>query len=90
MSRVLDPFRFVLIAFAGWMNQRQLQIIDYIRQENCVLREQLGGRRVRLNGFPGRTPEDHYPRPPASWENEKRRTFYANHGESPRLPIPKE
>src|SRR5437879_1181110 len=31
------------------MNQHQLQIIDYLREENCVLREQLGGRRVRLN-----------------------------------------
>jgi putative transposase len=49
MSRVLDPFRFVLIAVAGWMNQRQLQIIDYLREENRVLREQLGGRRVRLS-----------------------------------------
>jgi putative transposase len=49
MPRVLDPFRFVLIAVAGWMNQHQLQIIDYLREENRVLREQLGGRRVRLN-----------------------------------------
>src|SRR6266849_7071240 len=49
MPRVLDPFRFVLIAVAGWMNQRELQIIDYLREENRVLREQLGGRRVRLN-----------------------------------------
>jgi putative transposase len=49
MPRILDPFRFVLIAVAGWMNQRQLQIIDYLREENRVLREQLGGRRVRLN-----------------------------------------
>jgi len=49
MSGVLDPFRFVLIAVAGWMNQRQLQAIDYLREENRVLREQLGGRRLRLN-----------------------------------------
>ena len=49
MPRVLDPFRFVLIAVAGWMNQHQLQIIDYLREENRVLREQLGGRRVRFN-----------------------------------------
>src|SRR6266446_4798562 len=49
MPRVLDPFRFVLIAVAGWMNQHQLQIIDYLREENRVLRKQLGGRRVRLN-----------------------------------------
>ena len=31
------------------MNQRQLQMIDYLREENRVLREQLGGRRMRLN-----------------------------------------
>src|SRR6266699_6110854 len=31
------------------MNQRQLQAIDYLREENRVLREQLGGRRLRLN-----------------------------------------
>src|SRR5262249_18956839 len=49
MSGVLDPFRFVFIAVAGWMNQRQLQVIDYLREENRVLREQLGGRRLRLN-----------------------------------------
>src|SRR5512132_614132 len=49
MPRVLDPFRFLLITIAGWMNQRQLQMIDYLREENRVLREQLGGRRLRLN-----------------------------------------
>ena len=49
MPRVLYPFRFVRIAVGGWMNQHQLQIIDYLREENRVLREQLGGRRVRFN-----------------------------------------
>ena len=49
MPRVLYPFRFVLIAVGGWMNQHQLQIIYYLREENRVLREQLGGRRVRFN-----------------------------------------
>ena len=48
-QRVLDPFRFVVIAVSGWMNQRQLHVIDYLREENRVLRERLGGRRVRLN-----------------------------------------
>src|SRR4030095_8192340 len=48
MPRVLDPFQFVLIAVAGWMNQRQLQMIEYLREENRVLREQLGERRLRL------------------------------------------
>ena len=47
--RVPDPFQFVVIAVSGWMNQRQLQVIDYLREENRVLRKQLGGRRLRLN-----------------------------------------
>ena len=48
MLKPLDPFRFLLIAVAGRMNQHQLQVIDYLREENRVLREQLGGRRLRL------------------------------------------
>ncbi|HKE27415.1 MAG TPA: hypothetical protein VKB88_33900, partial [Bryobacteraceae bacterium] len=39
----------MLIAVSGRMNQRQLLVIEYLREENRVLREQLGGRRVRLN-----------------------------------------
>ena len=49
MPRILDPFRFLLLAVADWMNQHQLLAIDYLREENRVLREQLGGRRLRLN-----------------------------------------
>src|SRR3954464_10256526 len=49
MSRVLNPFQFLLIAVSGWMNQYQLLIIEYLREENRVLREQLGDRRLRLN-----------------------------------------
>jgi putative transposase len=49
MPRALDPFRFVLIALTGWMNQHQLQIIEYLREENRVLREQLGERRLQFN-----------------------------------------
>jgi hypothetical protein len=49
MTKSLDPFRFLLIALSGWMNQQQLQWIDYLREENRVLREQLGKRRLRFN-----------------------------------------
>ena len=45
---VLDPFRFVVISVAGWMNQQQREAIDYLREENEVLREQLGDRRLRF------------------------------------------
>src|SRR6185437_1742225 len=49
MARALDPFRFVLITVGGWMNHHQQQIIEYLREENRVHREQLSGRRVRFN-----------------------------------------
>ena len=43
-----DALRLVLHFFAGWANRRQLDVIDYLKEENRVLREQLGGRRLRL------------------------------------------
>ena len=49
MTKSLDPFRFLLLAVSGWMNQQQLELIDYLREENRVLREQLGQRRLRFN-----------------------------------------
>src|SRR5262245_7353901 len=49
MPNVLNPVQFVVIALAGWMNQKQQYAIDYLREENRVLREQLGGRRLRFN-----------------------------------------
>src|SRR3954462_9633391 len=49
MSRMHDPFQFLVIAIAGWMNHRQLLVIEYLREENRVLREQLGDRRLRFN-----------------------------------------
>src|SRR3954451_13928801 len=48
MTHLLDPFRFVVIALSGWMNGRQSSLIDYLREENRVLREQLGGKRLRF------------------------------------------
>lgn len=43
------PFRFLLFAVAGWMNRQQQEVIAYLQQENRVLREQLGGKRIRFN-----------------------------------------
>src|SRR5215469_4851698 len=37
------------MAVSGWMNQQQLEWIDYLREENRVLREQIGQRRLRFN-----------------------------------------
>jgi putative transposase len=49
MRLTLDPFRLLLISLAGWMSQQQQDVIDYLREENRVLREQLGSKRLRLN-----------------------------------------
>ena len=45
----MDPFQFVVIAVAGWMNQHQQQVVEYLLEENRVLREQIGSRRMRFN-----------------------------------------
>jgi len=49
MCITLDPFRLVLISLAGYLNQHQQEVIDYLQEENRVLHEQLGSRRLRLN-----------------------------------------
>ena len=42
------PLRFLLATFAGWVNRQQAQAIDYLVEENRVLKEQLGGKRLGL------------------------------------------
>ena len=38
-----------MVALAGWMNRRQQEVIEYLREENRVLREKLGHERIILN-----------------------------------------
>jgi len=49
MRRTFDPFRLLLVSIAGWLGQQQRDAIDDLREENRVLREQLGDKRLRLN-----------------------------------------
>ncbi len=42
------PLQLLLATFAGWVNRHQDQVIEYLVEENRVLKEQLGGRRLRL------------------------------------------
>jgi putative transposase len=48
MSSLLFPFELALLMFAGWVNRHQLDVIDYLQEENRVLNERLGGRRIRF------------------------------------------
>ena len=43
-----QPLQLLLVTFAGWVNRRQLDVIAYLREENRVLKERLGGRRIRF------------------------------------------
>jgi hypothetical protein len=36
------------VALAGWVNRHQLEVIEYVREENRVFKEHRGGRRLRL------------------------------------------
>ena len=44
----IDPLRLLASVLAGWANQRQQDALEYLREENRVLREQLGRRRIRF------------------------------------------
>jgi hypothetical protein len=43
-----QPLQLLLVIFAGWVNRHQLGVIEYSQEENRVLKEHLGGRRIRL------------------------------------------
>jgi hypothetical protein len=44
------PVRFGLLLpiFSGWVNRRRLSVVEYLLEENRLLRGQLEGRRLRL------------------------------------------
>ncbi len=44
----LFPLQLLLATFAGWTNRHHVQVIEYLVEENRVLKEQLHGERLRL------------------------------------------
>ena len=43
-----SPFQMLLLMFAGWVNRQQLEVIEYLKEENRLLRERLAGQRIRF------------------------------------------
>mgnify|MGYP006303452573 CR=1 FL=1 len=41
-------YQFAILSDAGWINRRQQHVIEYLKTENQVLREQRRGGRVRF------------------------------------------
>ncbi len=46
MNHVVQPFHLLVIALAGWLNRHQQPVIDYLIEENRVLKDQLEGQRI--------------------------------------------
>ena len=48
MTSTIQPFHLLVVGFAGWLNRHQQAVIDYLIEENRVLKEQVEGNRLRL------------------------------------------
>ena len=48
MVNVIQPLHLLVIALAGWLNNHQQAVIDYLIEENRILKDQLDGQRRRL------------------------------------------
>src|SRR5215471_14792432 len=48
MDALPPPLAFLCLLFSGWVNRQQQAVIDYLLEENRVLRAAQGSRRLRL------------------------------------------
>lgn len=48
MTNVIQPLHLLVIALAGWLNNHQQAVIDYLIEENRILKDQLEGQRFRF------------------------------------------
>jgi len=44
-----QPMGMLLMMLAGWLNRHQQDVIEYLKEENKILREKLGTKRILLN-----------------------------------------
>ncbi len=43
-----DALQFLILTVSGWLARRQKYAIEYLKEERRVLREKLGGKRIRF------------------------------------------
>jgi putative transposase len=48
MTTDVYPLQVLLVTIAGWINRHQQHVIEYLMEENRVLKGQIKGRRLRL------------------------------------------
>ena len=49
MTAALFPLQYVIAALAVWLNRQQQEVIDYLLEENMLLKQKLGGRRIQFS-----------------------------------------
>src|SRR5580765_5052664 len=49
MDRLPPPLAFLFLLFSGWINRQQQDVIEYLLEENRILRAAHGPQRVRLS-----------------------------------------
>ncbi len=55
MTAEYYPLQILLAALSGWVNREQQRTIEYLVEENRVLKERLKGRKLRLSDASRRT-----------------------------------
>ena len=48
MVNALHPFQLLIIPLSGWLNRHQQAVIDYLIEENRVLKNQLDGQHLQF------------------------------------------
>ena len=48
MIQMPIALQFFMFTFAGWVNRQQQEVVDYLQEENRILREKLGDGRLRF------------------------------------------
>ena len=49
MHFTLQPWQLYVVIIVGWVHRQQQEVIEYLRTENQVLKEELGPKRILLN-----------------------------------------
>lgn len=48
MTNVIQSIYLVVIALCGWFSSHQQKVIDYLIEENRILKDQFEGQRLRF------------------------------------------
>lgn len=48
MSTILSPWQLLVVGLSGWISREQYAVIEYLKEENRVLREQVGKKWLRF------------------------------------------